>query len=89
MPFYPSHLRDHGYKIADHYDVHPDYGTRRDFKKLMKEAHQRGIRIITELVISHTSDQHKWFQKARESKQNSLWRNYYVWSDTPNKFAEA
>lgn len=89
LPFYPSPLRDDGYDIADHYDIHPDYGTLRDFKKLLKEAHQRGIRIITELPINHTSDQHKWFQKARESKPNSSWRNFYVWSETPHKYNDA
>ena len=89
LPFYPSPLRDDGYDIADYYNVHPEYGNLRDFKKLLKEAHNRGIRIITELVINHTSDQHKWFQKARESKPNSVWRNFYVWSDTPNKYTES
>ncbi|MGE5354121.1 MAG: maltose alpha-D-glucosyltransferase [Acidobacteriota bacterium] len=89
LPFYPSPLRDDGYDIADFYNVHPDYGTLRDFKRLLKEAHQRGLRIITELVISHTSNEHKWFKKARESKPESPWRNYYVWSDTPDKYTEA
>ncbi|HEX2868502.1 MAG TPA: maltose alpha-D-glucosyltransferase [Ignavibacteriales bacterium] len=89
LPFYPSPLRDDGYDIEDFYDVHPDYGTLRDFKRLLKEARQRGMRIITELVINHTSDQHKWFQKARQSKPDSPQRNYYVWSDTPDKYTEA
>ncbi|MCU7491159.1 MAG: maltose alpha-D-glucosyltransferase [Ignavibacteria bacterium] len=89
LPFYPSPLRDDGYDIEDFYNVHPDYGTLRDFKRLLKEAHKRGMRIITELVINHTSDEHKWFQKARASKPDSPWRNYYVWSDTTDKYTEA
>ncbi|MGE5498396.1 MAG: maltose alpha-D-glucosyltransferase [Syntrophothermus sp.] len=89
LPFYPSPLQDDGYDIADHYNIHSDYGTLRDFKKLVKDAHQRGIRIITELIINHTSDQHKWFQKALASKPGSPWRNYYTWSDSPNKYNEA
>ncbi len=88
LPFYPSPLRDDGYDISDYLDIHPNYGTLRDFKKLMKESHNRGIRIITELVINHTSDQHKWFQKARESKPGSNWRNFYVWSDSPGKYSD-
>ena len=88
LPFYPSPLRDDGYDISDYYNIHPNYGTLRDFKKLLKEAHKRGIRIITELVVNHTSDQHKWFQKARESKPGSTWRNFYVWSDTTSKYSE-
>ena len=89
LPFYPSPLRDDGYDISDYFDIHPDYGTLRDFKKLLKEAHNRGIRIITELVINHTSDQHKWFQKARETKAGSIWRDFYVWSDTTNKYNDS
>ncbi|HEX2962971.1 MAG TPA: maltose alpha-D-glucosyltransferase, partial [Ignavibacteriales bacterium] len=89
LPFYPSPLRDDGYDIEDFYNLHPDYGTLRDFKRLLKEAHKRGMRIITELVINHTSDEHKWFQKARASKPDSPWRNYYVWSDTTDKYTEA
>ncbi|MCU7495221.1 MAG: maltose alpha-D-glucosyltransferase [Ignavibacteria bacterium] len=89
LPFYPSPLRDDGYDISDFRNVHPDYGTLRDFKRLLKEAHQRGMRIITELVINHTSDEHKWFRKARESGPESPWRKYYVWSDNPDKYTEA
>ena len=88
LPFYPSPLKDDGYDIADHYNVHPDYGTLADFKRLVREAHARGIRIITELVLNHTSDQHAWFQRSRRAKPGSAWRNYYVWNDTPNKYQE-
>lgn len=89
LPFYPSPLKDDGYDISDYSNVHPDYGTLKDFKEFLKEAHRRGIRVITELVLNHTSDQHPWFQKSRRSKPDSLWRNFYVWSDTPNKYTDA
>ncbi len=88
LPFYPSPLRDDGYDIANYYNINPDYGTLRDFKKLLREAHHRNIRVIIELVINHTSDQHPWFQKARTSKPGSVWRNFYVWSNTPHKYSE-
>jgi len=86
LPFYPSPLRDDGYDIADYRAINPSYGTMRDFKRLVAEAHRRGIRVITELVINHTSDQHPWFQKARKAKPGSAARNYYVWSDTDQKY---
>jgi maltose alpha-D-glucosyltransferase/alpha-amylase len=89
LPFYPSPLKDDGYDIADYFDVHPDYGTLKDFKEFLKEAHRRSIRVITELVLNHTSDQHAWFQRARTAKRNSAHRNFYVWSDTPEKFTDA
>ncbi len=89
LPFYPSPLKDDGYDIADYFDVHPQYGTLKDFKEFLREAHKRGIRVITELVLNHTSDQHKWFQKSRRSKEGSMWRNFYVWSDTPEKYKDA
>ncbi|MEJ2636546.1 MAG: maltose alpha-D-glucosyltransferase [Calditrichia bacterium] len=89
LPFYPSPLKDDGYDIADYFNIHPDYGTLRDFRRLLKEAHRRGLRIITELVVNHTSDQHKWFQRARQAKPGSVWRNYYVWSDSPDKYSDA
>ena len=89
LPFYPSPLRDDGYDIADYTAIHPSYGTLADFKIFMREAHRRGIRVITELVINHTSDQHAWFQKSRRAKPGSPWRDYYVWSDTPDKYKEA
>jgi maltose alpha-D-glucosyltransferase / alpha-amylase len=89
LPFYPSPLRDDGYDIADYYNINPDYGTIEDFKKLLREAHKRKIKVITELVLNHTSDQHEWFQRARKSPPGSSERDYYVWSDTPEKYKEA
>ncbi len=88
LPFYPSPLKDDGYDIADYCDVHPMYGTLGDFKTFLREAHQRGLRVITELVLNHTSDQHPWFQRARSAKPGSRWRNFYVWSDTPKKYTD-
>ena len=88
LPFYPSPMRDDGYDIADYRNVHPDYGTRRDFRTFVREAHRRGIRVITELVINHTSDQHPWFQAARRAPPGSRKRDYYVWSNTDQKFPE-
>jgi len=82
-------LRDDGYDIADYFDVHPLYGNLKDFKDFMVEAHSRGLRVITELVLNHTSDQHPWFKKSRTSEPGSKWRDFYVWSDTPNKYTEA
>ncbi|WP_026379411.1 maltose alpha-D-glucosyltransferase [Afifella pfennigii] len=86
LPFYPSPLRDDGYDIADYRAINPAYGTMRDFRRLVAEAHKRGLRIITELVINHTSDQHPWFQRARKARPGSAARNYYVWSDTDQKY---
>src|SRR5437588_8650658 len=83
LPFYPSPLKDDGYDIADYTNVHPSYGTLADFKVFLREAHTRGTRVITELVLNHTSDKHAWFQRARRAKPGSRHRNYYVWSDTP------
>jgi maltose alpha-D-glucosyltransferase/alpha-amylase len=88
LPFYPSPLLDDGYDIADYTDVHPSYGTLRDARNFIREAHRRGIRVITELVCNHTSDQHPWFQRARRAAPDSAWRNFYVWSDTPEKYKE-
>jgi len=88
MPLYPSPLKDDGYDIADYYGIHPDYGTLDDFKLLLSEAHARGLRIITDLVLNHTSDQHPWFQSARADRQ-SPYRDYYVWSDTNEKYLES
>lgn len=89
LPFYPSPLRDDGYDIADYTAVHPSYGTLADFKAFLREAHRRGLKVITEMVINHTSDQHEWFQKARRAKPGSPWREFYVWSDTPAKYKDA
>ncbi|MEN6385933.1 MAG: maltose alpha-D-glucosyltransferase [Phycisphaerales bacterium] len=86
LPFYPSPLKDDGYDISDYTDIHPIYGSMEDFTSFLKKAHNRGIRVITELVINHTSDQHPWFQLARRSPKGSKLRNYYVWSDTPEKY---
>jgi len=87
LPIYPSPLVDDGYDIADYYGIHPDYGNLEDFKTLIEAAHARGIRVITDLVLNHTSDQHAWFQAARKDKE-SPYRNYYVWSDTDQKYLE-
>jgi maltose alpha-D-glucosyltransferase/alpha-amylase len=88
LPFYPSPLKDDGYDIADYYGVHPDYGTLEDFRAFLEEAHRRGIRVITELVLNHTSDQHAWFQAARRDPA-SPYRDYYVWSDTDERYRQA
>ncbi|MEO7741811.1 MAG: maltose alpha-D-glucosyltransferase [Usitatibacter sp.] len=87
LPFYPSPLRDDGYDVADYTNVHPSYGTRGDFKHFVHEAHRRGLRVITELVVNHTSDQHPWFQAARRARPGSSKRDFYVWSDDPNRYA--
>jgi maltose alpha-D-glucosyltransferase / alpha-amylase len=89
LPFYPSPLRDDGYDIADYTGVHPAYGTLADFKLFLREAHARSLRVITELVINHTSDQHPWFQRARRSSPGSPARDFYVWSDRLTKYAAA
>lgn len=89
QPFYPSPLKDDGYDIQDYCSIHPNYGTIQDFKIFLKEAHKRGLKVITELVINHTSDQHAWFQRARRAKKGSKWRDYYVWSDKPDKYLDA
>src|SRR5688572_21360282 len=89
LPFYPSPLKDDGYDIADYTSINPAYGTLADFQELLTAAHERGIRVITELVLNHTSDQHPWFQRARRSPPGSPERDFYVWSDTPDKYTEA
>src|SRR5579859_2691429 len=81
LPFYPSPQRDDGYDIADYRSINPAYGTMRDFRRFVRAAHDAGLRVITELVINHTSDQHPWFQRARHAKPGTVRRNYYVWSD--------
>ena len=88
LPFYPSPLRDGGYDIADYTDVHAHYGTRDDVARLLREAHRRGIRVITELVLNHTSSEHPWFQAARRAPPGSPERELYVWSDTPAKYED-
>ncbi len=88
LPFYVSPLKDGGYDIADFRSVHPDFGTIDDFKVFLDEAHKRGIRVLTELVVNHTSDQHPWFQEARKDPK-SPYRDYYVWSDKDTRYADA
>ncbi|MBD5603616.1 MAG: alpha-amylase, partial [Candidatus Eremiobacteraeota bacterium] len=87
LPFFPSPMRDDGYDIADYRAINPAYGTMHDFKAFVKAAHDRGIRVLIELVINHTSDQHAWFQRARRARKGSVWRDFYVWSDTDKKYA--
>ena len=86
LPFYPSPRRDDGYDIAEYKAVHSDYGSMADAKRFIAEAHKRGLRVITELVINHTSDQHPWFQRARHAKRGSKARDFYVWSDDDHKY---
>lgn len=88
LPFYPSPLKDDGYDIAEYRGIHPMYGTMRDFRQFVREAHDRGLRVVTELVVNHTSDQHPWFQRARAAKPGSAARDYYVWSQTHEKYAD-
>jgi maltose alpha-D-glucosyltransferase/alpha-amylase len=88
LPFYPSPLRDDGYDIADYTNIHPDYGTRRDFRTFVREAHKRGLRVITELVVNHTSDLHPWFGESRAARDSAK-RDWYVWSDDPERYADA
>ncbi len=89
LPFYPSPGRDDGYDIADYGRVNPEYGSLRDVRNFIREAHARDLRVITELVFNHTSDQHPWFQRARKAPPDSTERNWYVWSDTPEKYRDA
>ncbi len=89
LPFYPSPMRDDGYDIADYYDVNPNFGTLADFQAFLAAAHERGLKVITELVINHTSDHNPWFQKSRRAASGSPERNIYVWSDTPEKYKDA
>ena len=88
LPFYPSPGRDDGYDIGDYGSINPDFGTMKDFKRFIQEAQRRGLRVITELVVNHTSDQHKWFKRARRSPAGSSARDWYVWSDTDQKYQE-
>ncbi len=87
LPFYPSPQRDDGYDVSDYENVHPSYGTLDDFRAFVIEAHRRNLRVITELVVNHTSDQHPWFQAARNAPKDSPERNFYVWSDDPKKYS--
>ncbi|MEC4817147.1 MAG: maltose alpha-D-glucosyltransferase [Scytonema sp. PMC 1069.18] len=89
LPFFPSPLKDDGYDISDYTKINSIYGTLEDFKEFLESAHQRGLRVIIELIVNHTSDQHPWFQRARRSPKGSVERDFYVWSDTPEKYKEA
>jgi maltose alpha-D-glucosyltransferase / alpha-amylase len=89
LPFYPSPLRDDGYDISDYFNVNPSFGTLEDFKRFLDAAHDAGLRVITELVLNHTSDQHVWFQRSRRAPKGDPWRDYYVWSDDPSRYGEA
>ena len=89
LPFYPSPLKDDGYDIADYCSINPIYGKLRGFQLLLAQAHARNLKVITELVVNHTSDQHPWFQRARRAPAGSAWRNFYVWSDSAEKYREA
>jgi maltose alpha-D-glucosyltransferase / alpha-amylase len=89
LPFCPSPWRDDGYDISDYANVHPAYGSLRDFQNFLREAHRRGLRVISELVLNHTSDQHVWFQRSRRAPPGSRWRNFYVWSESPERYPEA
>ncbi len=89
LPFFRSPLRDDGYDIADYSQINPAYGTLADFEKFLHEAHRRDLRVITEMVMNHTSDQHEWFQLSRRAKPGEKWRDFYVWSDTEDRYTEA
>ena len=89
LPFFPSPLRDDGYDIADHTDIHPSYGDLEAFKTFLQAAHKRRLRVVIELVLNHTSDQHPWFQRARHAPPGSPERDFYVWSDTDQKYRDA
>jgi maltose alpha-D-glucosyltransferase/alpha-amylase len=87
LPMYPSPFRDDGYDIADYYSIHPSYGTLEDFRAFLGAVHSRGLRVITELVLNHTSDQHPWFKEARSSRESPR-RDWYVWSDTDDRYPD-
>jgi len=89
LPFFASPLRDDGYDIADYYEVHPSYGTLEDFRRFLDAAHERHLQVVIEFVLNHTSDAHAWFQRARVSPPGSAERDYYVWSDTEEKYRDA
>jgi maltose alpha-D-glucosyltransferase/alpha-amylase len=89
LPFFPSPLRDDGYDISDYMSIHPSYGTMEDFQAFLAAAHERGLQVMIELVMNHTSDQHSWFQAARQAPPGSPERDYYVWSDNDQKYKDA
>ncbi|HUF82341.1 MAG TPA: maltose alpha-D-glucosyltransferase [Burkholderiales bacterium] len=86
QPFYPSPLKDDGYDVSDYHDVHPHYGTLDDFRLFMRETQKRGLKVITELIVNHTSDQHPWFKAARQAPAGSPERDFYVWGDSPDRY---
>ena len=88
LPFFPSPLRDDGYDIADYCSIHPSYGTIEDFKRFLDAAHERGLQVVIEVVLNHTSDQHPWFQRARRAPAGSVEREYYVWSETDTRYGD-
>lgn len=88
LPFYPSPLKDDGYDISDYYHINPSYGSINNFKKILNQAHKRNLKVITELVLNHTSDQHPWFQRARKAGKGTSERNFYVWTDDPDQYKE-
>src|SRR5499433_162003 len=89
LPICPSPWKDDGYDISDYTAVHPTYGSLKDFENFLREAHRRGMRVVTELVLNHTSDQHEWFQKSRRAKPGTYWRDFYVWSDSAERYKDA
>jgi maltose alpha-D-glucosyltransferase / alpha-amylase len=89
LPFYPSPQKDDGYDISDYFDINPAYGAMKDFNNFLREAHGRGMKVITELVLNHTSDRHEWFKRSRAAKPGSYWRDFYVWSDTNDRYKDA
>ncbi|MCB0676469.1 MAG: maltose alpha-D-glucosyltransferase [Saprospiraceae bacterium] len=89
LPFYKSPLKDDGYDIADYRQIHPNYGSLDDFSQFLEEAHKRGIRVVIDLIVNHTSTEHEWFQRARQAPPGSPEREFYIWSDTPEKYQEA
>ena len=89
LPFYPSPQKDDGYDISDYFGINPSYGTLKDFNNFLREVHDRGIKVITELVLNHTSDQHDWFKRSRAAAPGTYWRDFYVWSDTSDLYKEA
>src|SRR5258708_834270 len=88
LPLFPSPLRDDGYDISDYLSIHPSYGTMQDFETFLRGAHDRGLQVLIELVMNHTSDQHPWFQAARKAAPGSVERDFYVWSNTDQKYQD-
>src|SRR5690554_2225544 len=89
LPFYKSPLKDGGYDISDFTSINEDYGSMADFKRFIREAHNKGLRVITELVLNHTSSEHKWFERVPHARPGTTYRDFYVWNDTPDKYTDA